>query len=64
MNAPDLNILKQRFTMIANEEGIDAAERKLLAGRDPLDPATVALRRALLAELVQDEHGQYSYRNA
>jgi hypothetical protein len=58
----DLNILKQRFLLVANERGIEAAEREFLAALDPLHPTTAAVHRALLADLMQDADGKFFYR--
>lgn len=59
----DLNNVKHRFLFLANEQGIKAAEREILAGLDPLNPKTQGLRRALLTDLQQDERGQWFYPN-
>lgn len=61
MTIDDLKQLKQRFVELANEKGVDAAENEFFAARNSLAPATVALRRALLADLAQDEQGHFFY---
>lgn len=62
MTKPDLSILMQRFLHLANAQGSDAAQHEIFAGLAPLAPATVALRRALLAGLMQDAQGKFFYR--
>jgi hypothetical protein len=60
-NDDTLVSLKERFLRIANEQGVEIAERQLFAGLDPLAPATVALHRTLLGDLKTDERGRFFY---
>lgn len=61
MQDPNINDVKQRFLCLVNKNGIEAAEREFFSGLDPLAPATLALRRALLSGLMHDECGRCFY---
>lgn len=63
MNSHDLSNLQQRFLwLISQHGGTEAALAQMFAGLDPLAPTNEALRRALLADLMQDADGKFFYR--
>lgn len=64
MTSHDLNNLRHRFLFLTNQHGgTEPALAEMFASLDPLNPKTAALRRALLADLQQDERGEWFYPN-
>ncbi|MFZ5593244.1 MAG: hypothetical protein ACOY4D_03080 [Pseudomonadota bacterium] len=53
--------LKRRFAALVQERGFEAAVREVSGSLDRLAPAPLALRRALISGLMQDERGQCFY---